>query len=80
MGLVFIAVGPNRKPSRRQRALDQINNKPLKRSENAWKPNSKNAAKTEDCVLHLTKKLNSLLNKLTRENFAKIVKIGRAHV
>merc|ERR1711871_66433 len=73
MGLIFVAVGPKRKPSRRQRAIEQIMNKPLKRIENAWKPNSKNAKKTEDAAEHLTKKLNSSLNKLTRENFVKIV-------
>ena len=57
MGLIFAAVGPKRKPSRRQRAIEQIMNKPLKRIENAWKPNSKNAKKTEDAAEHLTKKL-----------------------
>ena len=50
MGLIFAAIGPKRKLSRRQRALEQIMNKPLKRIENAWKPNSKNAKKDEEPI------------------------------
>ena len=68
MGLNFIPTGQMRKPSHRQRAMEQLMNKPLLRSENAWKPNSKKKVADEDPLAVLKKKVNAGLNKLTREN------------
>jgi hypothetical protein len=76
MGLSFLPAGPTRKPSARQRAMENLMNKPLVRSENAWKPASKKAskdAKVEDPVAVIKRKANLHLNKLTRENFGKIL-------
>ena len=73
MGLNFIPTGQMRKPSHRQRAMEQLMNKPLLRSENAWKPNSKKKVADEDPLAVLKKKVNAGLNKLTRENEKKIL-------
>ena len=53
--------------------MENLMNKPLVRSENAWKPASKTDAKVEDPVEVLKRKANLHLNKLTRENFGKIL-------
>ena len=53
--------------------MEQLMNKPLLRSENAWKPNSKKTGVTESPLVVLKRKVNAGLNKLTRENEKKIL-------
>jgi translation initiation factor 4G len=71
---VLVAASKKAGVSKKSLTLQDLMNKPLVNFlENAWKPASKTDARVEDPVAVLKRKANLHLNKLTRENFGKIL-------